>query len=99
MVGTVEASSGTRSIGICNSCTKGAPKTDLYTCTTCKENSATAVDADFLVCCRCIAKTHKGHDYQELDVLSKKASMERCRRFKPTAKLAGRSMRSGSART
>ncbi|KAH7689577.1 hypothetical protein AAVH_40424, partial [Aphelenchoides avenae] len=72
MVGTVEASSGTRNIGSCNSCAKGAPKTDLYSCTTCKENSATAADAEFLVCGRCIAKTHKGHDYQELDVFSKK---------------------------
>ncbi|KAH7707053.1 Tripartite motif-containing protein 13 [Aphelenchoides avenae] len=72
MVGTVEASAGTRRIGTCISCAKGASMTDLYSCATCKENSATAADAEFLVCGRCIAKTHKGHDYQELDVLSKK---------------------------
>ncbi|KAH7702126.1 hypothetical protein AAVH_30729 [Aphelenchoides avenae] len=72
MVGTVEASAGTRRIGTCNSCANGASMTDLYSCSTCKENSATAANADFLVCGRCIAKTHKGHDYQELDVLSKK---------------------------
>lgn len=45
MVGTVEASAGTRRIGTCISCAKGASMTDLYSCATCKENSATAADA------------------------------------------------------
>ncbi|KAH7676087.1 hypothetical protein AAVH_42004, partial [Aphelenchoides avenae] len=58
-------------VGKCSGCQKTVLLGELFRCKTCKENSASAADAEIRVCGTCVAKSHKGHDYQELDVASK----------------------------
>ncbi|KAH7707997.1 e3 ubiquitin-protein ligase TRIM17-like protein, partial [Aphelenchoides avenae] len=71
MVDQIKTSSGSQGVGKCSGCQKTVVLGELFRCTTCKENSASAADAEIRVCGTCVAKSHKGHDYQELDMASK----------------------------
>ncbi|KAH7697090.1 tripartite motif-containing protein 59-like protein [Aphelenchoides avenae] len=72
MVEEIRASSGSHGVGKCNGCRKMVLLGELFRCTTCMENSASAAGAEIRVCCMCVVTSHRGHDYMAwLDVASK----------------------------
>ncbi|KAH7702221.1 hypothetical protein AAVH_30630 [Aphelenchoides avenae] len=72
MVDSIKSSAGSQGVGKCNGCQKTVLLGELFRCTTCMENSASAAGAEIRVCCMCVVTSHRGHNYMAwLDVPSK----------------------------